>query len=80
MPLVLGTIARGDVPSMWAAAAATKLFFDQSHMKLGPTDPEALFFDAALLVFTVVEWYLCGVGIAWLLRRRTRDPRPAAAS
>jgi hypothetical protein len=64
MPLILDAIVRRDVPSMWTAAAATKLFFDQTHMKLGPTDPEALFFDTALLLFTAVEWYLCGLAIA----------------
>ena len=80
MPPLFETIARRDAPSMWAAGATTRLVFDQSHMKLGPTDPEALFFDAALLLFTAVEWYICGVAIVWLLRRGRRGRTPAAAT
>jgi hypothetical protein len=76
VPRLLDTITRRDVPSMWAAEASTKLFFDQR--RLLPTDPEALFFDGALLVFTAVEWYICGVVIEWVLKRR-RGKRKAAA-
>jgi hypothetical protein len=71
IPYALEWIVRHDAPSFWAAATTTELFFDQT--RLLPRDPEAIFFDAALSVFTGLEWYLCGALIRGVMLGRKRN-------
>lgn len=75
-PLVWFVFA--DPIPLWAAQVTTGLVFDQR--RLWPTAEEALAFDGVLVLVTGAQWYLCGVVIQWLWRRRTRDRKAAAAT
>ena len=71
-------LALADPVPVWAAEVTTGLVFDQR--RLWPTAGEALAFDGVLVLVSGAQWYLCGVVIQWLWRRRTRDRKTAAAT
>jgi hypothetical protein len=56
----------------------TGLAFDQR--RLWPTLGEALGFDAVLVLVTGAQWYLCGIAIQWLRRRRVGSSARIGAS
>lgn len=59
-----------DRGPMWAADTTTQLFFDQR--RVWPTSGESIAFDVALLLFTAIQWYVCGLVVRWLAARRWR--------
>jgi len=71
-------LALADPIPRWVAEVTTRPVFDQR--RLWPTASEALAFDAVLVLVTGAQWYLCGVVLQWLWRRRTRDRKTAAAT
>jgi hypothetical protein len=66
----------------WLPLYVTRLTCDFifDPRRIGPTSSEELLFDGVLVLVTGAQWYLFGVVIQWLWRRRTRDRKTAGAT